>query len=304
MRVTAPGKLMIAGEYAVLDGAQCVVAAVDARVVVETCEQDDVLPIEVVSTRSIAAERLGLALGALKVNADALRSGTTKLGLGSSAALAAATAGAAYASAGADLRDEDVRRKAFSLALEGHASVAPQGSGADVAASVFGGVLAYAMGGECQPLSASVPGLMRVAWTGKEARTHALVASVRAYKEASTLRYDACIRRIADACARMKHAIESSALDEFLGAVNEHHRASAELGSLVGAPIVEERLELVSKLACAAGGAAKGSGAGGGDVALAFFRDESSALRFDESCEKKAIQILSLQFSALGVSSL
>lgn len=304
MRVTAPGKLMIAGEYAVLEGTQCVVAAVDARVVVETGEQDDVLPPEVLSTRSLATDKLGLPLGALKVNADALRSGTAKLGLGSSAALAAATAGAAYACSGEDLRDEKVRRRVFSLALEGHASVAPQGSGADVAASVFGGVLAYSIGGVCQSLSASIPGFMRVAWTGKEARTHMLVAAVRACKETSTLKYNACIHRIADACVRMKSAIETGALDQFLNAVNEHHLASAELGSLAGAPIVEERLELVSNLARAAGGAAKGSGAGGGDVALAFFRDEASALRFDESCEKNGIQILSLQFSALGVSAL
>src|SRR3989338_8196471 len=40
--VSAPGKLMIAGEWAVLEGSKCIVAAVDKRVHVEIEESDEI----------------------------------------------------------------------------------------------------------------------------------------------------------------------------------------------------------------------------------------------------------------------
>ena len=107
-RATAPGKMMLSGEYAVLDGAPAVVAAVQRRAEVRVVAGDYDGPIarglkhaepcfpEVDATRRLAEAELGIELDAeLTVDVSQLRGEEVKLGLGSSAAAAAATAAAA-----------------------------------------------------------------------------------------------------------------------------------------------------------------------------------------------------------------
>src|SRR5262245_22238572 len=147
LTVSAPGKLMISGEYVVLDGAEALVAAVDARVLVHASARpadrwgsDGTrspdprrLSPEALLTRELVEQALGPASMDLEIDTSALRSGGQKLGLGSSAAVAAATAGAVAAWHGRELD----RAQLLVWAQQGHRAVAPEGSGADVAASVL-----------------------------------------------------------------------------------------------------------------------------------------------------------------------
>src|SRR5690606_5262681 len=133
----APGKVVVAGEYAVLDGAPAVVAAVDLGVSVtfEAGPPGIVTPDG--DTRFVAP-----ALAAVDAPAGryafAARGGPDlpgKPGLGGSAAATAVAVHAGLALRGAPA-DPDV---VFPVASEVHHRVQGSGSGIDVAASTYGG---------------------------------------------------------------------------------------------------------------------------------------------------------------------
>jgi phosphomevalonate kinase len=72
------------------------------------------------------------------------------------------------------------------------------------------------------------------------------------------------------------------------------------LGEAAGASIVNDKLAAVRDLALRSGGAAKPSGAGGGDVALALFTDPDSTDLFRAGCARAGIEVLSLLLGASG----
>ncbi len=158
---SAPGTLMLFGEHAVLRGKQAICCAVDQRVWVElTPRTDDVIhlvsalgekyinlsdfsvvaPFEFVIT-SIAHFLPEIKSGFdLKITADF----SATVGLGSSAAVTAATIGVLSIW----LKKPIIRLKMFKIAKEVILKVQGTGSGADAAATIFGGVVSY----QLQPL--------------------------------------------------------------------------------------------------------------------------------------------------------
>ena len=87
---SAPGKIMLGGEYAVIDGAEAVLMAVDRRAVAhlenEPCRLSPFLE---AAADAIAREVGGAAAERARrvvVDSEPLRAGDVKLGLGSSAA--------------------------------------------------------------------------------------------------------------------------------------------------------------------------------------------------------------------------
>ena len=73
------------------------------------------------------------------------------------------------------------------------------------------------------------------------------------------------------------------------------------LGRASDAPIVDSRLAEIAQLAVEHGGAAKPSGAGGGDVAVAFFEDSDAARSFDTQCADRGYTPLDVVWGAEGV---
>lgn len=156
---TAPGKLILTGEYAVLDGAPALVIAVDRRVVARREGIPPGSPFLLAVARELA-QRYGAAspgaLAALEIAVDSsafydAADRTQKLGLGSSAAVTvAATALALAAQHGAIDRDE-----VLAIALAAHANAqgakGARGSGADIAAAVYGGAIVFTMPGHAHP---------------------------------------------------------------------------------------------------------------------------------------------------------
>jgi phosphomevalonate kinase len=78
-------------------------------------------------------------------------------------------------------------------------------------------------------------------------------------------------------------------------------RGMAALGHAANVPIVTEKLGRIAQLAEQAGGAAKPSGAGGGDVALALFPDDKSDQRFRALCQESNFTVLWIELGAPGV---
>ncbi len=178
----APAKLVLIGEYAVLDGAPAIVAAVDRLVRVElspapmdaprpwsirsdlgggqasslTFDEQGALrpgdawrrPVDMVLERAVRSSGMrpgDLPGGELVIESAALfvGAGETKLGLGSSAAVVTALS-AALQDALVYWNLQDAAPASLSEALAAHRQVQQgAGSGVDVAASLAGGVLRY-----------------------------------------------------------------------------------------------------------------------------------------------------------------
>ena len=300
---SAPGKALLCGEYAVLDGAPAVVAAVDRRVTVSWSEGNGSMPPEVQATLGVARRRCGEVSGGLVVDASALRREEIKLGLGSSAAAAAATAAAVFATHGHALEAPEVTRLVFECALEGHAAIAPQGSGVDVAASSFGGFLRFRRYEEPEVARLAAPaGLcIELVWTGHAARTSELVAKVVELRERAPESYRVHMARLCDGASEFVEAFTQGHPGDVVRAAASYAQAMAGLGEAAGAPIVEARLRRAGELAGRFSGSAKPCGAGGGDVAVAFFSDSAAADAFKLACRDEGLHPIEVSWGAPGV---
>ena len=315
--VSAPGKLVISGEYAVLDGAPALVTAVGRRALACLGSGDGVdgsprpdhqspdrasIPPEAAASFGKAQELCGPVPLDLAIDTSALRDTGRKLGLGSSAAAAAAAAGAVFAYHGHHL--DDVREPLLGAALAGHRSVAPEGSGVDVAAAVMGGLVRFVRDADGVHTTAlDMPRSMAfaVVWTGSSARTSDLVRAVRELAARDASAYASSIATLRTASDALIDAIERDDAERAIHATAAHGDAMAQLGRRAGAPIVESGLARVAELARAHGGAAKPSGAGGGDVAIAVFPGEGAPTAFETACARDGMQLLDVALGAEGV---
>lgn len=243
MRVIAPGKLVLTGAYAVLEGAPAIVVAVDryASAGVASPEQLDVSALHDASGR--------------------------KLGLGSSAASMVASEGARAVARGEDPRDPLVRASLFRAVRGAHAVSQGGGSGVDVAASVHGGILRYELaGGESRIRPLDLPrGLVFEAWwSGWSARTSDLLARV----EALVARAPGTLDPLASLASTAASHVETGDAHGFVRAARAYGRGLFALGQAADAPIVLPGFAELAAMAEREDGAFLPSGAGGGDVGI------------------------------------
>lgn len=290
MLASAPGKILVCGEYAVLDGAEALVMAVDRRAVARLAPgaAHTESPFLAAAARHIAREcgddsDAARAARQIAVDTSALADGGRKLGLGSSAAATVAAIARALAEpASTDLDRERVHRLAHAAHAEAQAARGAAGSGADIAASVHGGLIAVRRV-DAGPLAVRrltpppAPQLVAV-WTGEPADTVSRVAQVEAGRARAG--WSDAIRAIADAAAAFIAAGERGDPAACVAAVDAGREALARLAGVTGAKLVSPRLDAIADLARRAGGAAKPTGAGGGDIALAAFATTDLAWQF------------------------
>jgi phosphomevalonate kinase len=297
--------MMISGEYAVLSGAEAIVAAVNRRAYARRRSGDArEAPAEARAAFALAERELGAVGYQPTVDVSELRTKDMKLGLGSSAAAAAASAGLALLAHGQEIESEAAKRRVFDLAWRGHQQIAPIGSGADVAASVYGGFLRFVRrNDEIQVSPLAWPSGLRahVVWTGQEARTSTFLERVAALASADPTRHETLMQTLRDEASRFVRAIEARDTARILASTDAYGLAMGALGEAAGIPIVNDTLRKVADLARNAGGAAKPSGAGGGDVAIALFPDETAEERFRAMCYDCKFTLLLLELGAVGV---
>lgn len=153
---SAPGSLMITGEHAVLHGRRAIAAAVSARISVTLTPGTDsmvhldssIASVTMPCNALVMDPRLRFVCGALSLRSSRLGTGVRlairsefppDLGLGSSAAVTVASLAALDAFAGLPSDPERLQEDATRVVR----SVQGCGSGADVAASVYGGMVLY-----------------------------------------------------------------------------------------------------------------------------------------------------------------
>ena len=251
--VLAPGKLVLLGEYAVLDGGPALVAAIDRGV---RCVVAEGTGITTPGDDRFVRAALAGAPRAAYTFADArpVAGLSSKPGFGGSAA---ATVAAVVAGGGA---------LAHALAI--HRAVQGGGSGIDVRASWLGGVRTEA------GVAVPCPVLIAIA-SGRSAQTGPRVTQYLAW---------------ADDVARARFLARSAAaLAGFEAApcqaIREAYANLCEMAGAVGLDYDLPVFQRIAALAVAHGGAAKPSGAGGGDVAVGVFPDAEAAAAFGRACE-------------------
>lgn len=303
---SAPGKLLLFGEYAVLAGGTAVVMAVDrrARVRIDPVDSED---LHVVAPQlgltgdgllfdadapervlGLSGRLLGLRLAARGIDPVGLRieidtgelfdqeaSGqAVKLGLGSSAAVSAALDTALAAHAGQPHPELDELLAAYRAAVGGPVS------GADLAASLRGGLQRVAPAGE--GLLCSVvewpEGLHACAvWAGRPASTPEYA---RAFADWRSRDPDAAERWTARANALTRQALELGSAAVWTAAARRWLDALIELQAALGLEIVTEPHRVLADAAAEHGVAYKTCGAGGGDFGIALSDDPQALASF------------------------
>ncbi len=242
VHASAPGSLMLMGEHAVLRGYPALVCAVNRRIhVMAEPRQDKMVHI----SSALGYEQFPLASipadGAMAFICTAVASCREKVpggisiavesemsstvGLGSSAAVTAATLAAIRASSGEDINSHELHQSALAVIRQ----VQGTGSGADAAASVFGGVLAYRADPiEIQPLVASLP--LTVLYSGSKTPTPEVIGLVNAFAARERERCEGIFSSMGACTERAISALQRSQLPELGSQLQEAQMLMCELG--------------------------------------------------------------------------
>ncbi|HSP52757.1 MAG TPA: hypothetical protein VLO00_07670 [Cryobacterium sp.] len=341
IRASAPGKLFLLGEYAVLEGAPALLTAVDRRVQVTIDESrtgfwqvsapnlgirnlalgtDGTLPAGLTDQQRAhlrvfdevrAAVTAAAAAAAhvprqtrpqaesplaISIDSSALSRGGHKLGLGSSAATAVALTDALARARGLTLDPGEL----FRLADAAHRSAQNgAGSGGDVAASVFGGLIRYIPGAAAVPLRWPEELRISAVVTGEGSLTTRLVGRVADYAAENPAGHRADLDRLTHLAEQAETALASPA--DFLRLASDYFAALAQLDDHAQAGIISERHRELHALARREGGVFKTSGAGGGDVGLAFSYAGEPTERLAGALARAGAAIVPLGYFAAGL---
>ena len=293
MKTFAPGKLVLTGAYAVLEGAPAISVAVSRGAFADSERVASTPTIEV-------AAAVGAGAPAPYVDASSMFVGTRKLGLGASAAILVASLGAVEGAAGADLGAPDVRARLFARAKEAHAVAQSGGSGVDVATSVYGGAIRFTMGVPVQPVALPAGLVVTVFACGTSARTSELRARIDALGAANPTLHRACMTDLVAIAHEAADAVERGSADRFVGALQRTARSLDRLGVAADVPIVPAGFDTLEAIAAAEHASFTVSGAGGGDVAVFVGTTVPSSV-FLERAHALGLSVLPMTIDAAGV---
>ena len=330
IRTSAPGKLFLLGEYAVLDGAPALLIAVDRRVAVTIDESSSgnwristpglgieglildeggMLPAGLDASRRTqlrlfdavreavvsSAARIPPPLE-ISIDSSAFSLDGHKLGLGSSAAVASALTAGLGRALGLSLDREAV----CSLAISAHRKAQDgAGSGGDVAASVYGGLIRYERGKAPIPLDWPENLTIMAVVTGDGARTTDLVRRVTDYAKSDPFRYRDDVTRLTLLAEQAQRALSDPSL--FLRLASDYFDGLVVLDGHARSGIVSEFHLALHAVAEREGGVFKPSGAGGGDVGLAFSRQGEPTERLAAALARAGAQTVPLGIGACGL---
>ena len=344
IEISVPGKLFIAGEYAVVEPRHpAIIVAVDQFINVtiegarkngsiQSAQYSD-LPIRwtrrngelVLDHREnpfhyiLAAIRLTekyaqekgtlLSFYDLKVTSELDNSNGRKYGLGSSGAVTVATVKALNLYY--DLKMD--RLTQFKIAALAHLAVQGNGSCGDIAASCYGGWLAFSTFDHewvlrkhqewtlTQLLTSDWPELsirplivpkslrLLIGWTGSPASTSDLVDQVYQSKEAKEKGYAKFLADSKDCVNRLIDGFLNEDSRTIKKMITENRKLLVGLSSLTGVTIETPALKKLCDLAETYRGAAKSSGAGGGDCGIVIVDQKTGILPLMSAWEKADI---------------
>jgi len=303
LAVSAPGKLILAGEYAVLRGGLAVVGAVKRRAIAHVAPPDPArtaalspflaAAAEILESRADAADAAAVIRRAITVDSSQLRGAAGKLGLGSSAAVTVAAIGAALVATGGPLQRDLVHTLARAAHRRAQGGL---GSGADITAATFGGTLWIREG--AHGTLALAPATWLPLWTGRSADTVALIRAVEAAHAERPAEVDAATDAIAAAAQALADATGDR---EAIEAIERGADAIVRLGTAAGLDLETEPVRAARRVARRFGGAVKTCGAGGGDLAIAVLPQDTEVSVVTRAFLEAGCTPLDLPFDPRGV---
>ncbi|MCF6160065.1 MAG: phosphomevalonate kinase [Furfurilactobacillus sp.] len=347
--VKAPGKLYIAGEYAVVEaGFPAIIVALNqfVTVTIEESKNFGTIESEQYKETSVNWRRAGdelvfdnrdnpfhyllsairltesyaracgreLKFYHLSVNSQLDSKDGKKFGLGSSAAVTVGTVKALCKFYQLPITKDTL----FKLAAIAHLDVQGNGSLGDIAASVYGGWIAYHSFDHqwltakrddlplIDLLALDWPGLsvelltppadlrLLIGWTGSPASTSHLVDKVTWAKSMDQLEYRTFLQSSRDCLNRMIQGFRDGAIDIIQRELRLNRKLLQHLSAFSHVPIETVALNSLCAIAEDHGGAAKTSGAGGGDCGIVLIDRHEAVDTLLQDWETQGITTLPL----------
>ena len=331
---SAPGKLVLCGEYAVLEGTPAISAAVNRRARVTLRETSDAAQIVVTTAgfeagtyryRSTgsglepACDQAALPLfesawaaatidpGAglsIELDTEAFFSGPKKLGLGSSAALTVALVHALLTWQGDATRADVSSRLVHDVLQQG------RGSGVDVATSISGGLIQFQRerSGNSGGAASDRISVSDIGWPeGLEAAV--LFSGVAASTPMKLKRLDAQARRpvsdrLAAAAVEAAAAWQGGAVAAVLAATDDFVSSLADFSATYDLDVFGGGHSALIELAAKQGLVYKPCGAGGGDVGVVLGDTADRVAHFTKCAEENGFKLLDLDLVGSDVEGL
>lgn len=215
----------------------------------------------------------------------------------------------------------------FKLASISHVKTQGNGSGADIAAATYGGVLKYSSFQAdwllreidqavtltelvekqwpyftVKPIQIPNELVLCIGWTGNPASTSNLVDKILQLKINESPKFDAFIQKSERAVQHFFKGMETNDIPLLFEGVQENRQALAEVGREAQAQLETPLLKTLSDLAKTFGGVGKQSGAGGGDCGIAFMPSEMKAEQLMKAWREANIKPLDLTAYSQGVT--
>ncbi len=318
---SAPAKLVLTGEYAVLAGAPALVLAVNARVQVRLAPSTEIdwhcqsLGHQGASRHSLAVLCNGPALAAtdpawlcqhllqqapatlttalppnlaLTLDSSALFAQGQKLGLGSSAALCVALA-LALASLAGTRADLDWPLAAHSAAQGG------QGSGLDVASAWHGGLIRFQRSTKLRISPAQLPAGLQLCWVyaGHPTSTPNQLSRFQAWRSGHSQALPPALELLAHQAGRLADLISDPI--QFMAELPAYVRALERMDLAASLGIFGPAHRQLAALAATLGLVYKPCGAGGGDIGVALGLDPMALTRFRQLAQAAGFLLPALE---------
>lgn len=298
IHTSAPGKLLLLGDYAVVYGYPCLVTAVNKRlnVTVETVDKDE----DEIVTPQVKESRFVLETIAyikerfsIKHNVRITTQGdfSHQVGLGSSSAVTVATAEALNRLFSLQLSKKDI----FEISYTVNLLIQGVGSGFDIAAATYGGTLEYVKGGTTlNQLSLSHLPLV-VGYSGIKADTPYYIRKVAEAFKNKKEELNAMFEEIQTYVEKAKEGLVSGNYGKVGDAMVKNHSVLQRLG--VSIP----KLDAMVQASMNAGAwGAKLSGAGGGDCMIALVAPNRRS-QVESAIRNVGGEIIHVELQAQGV---
>ncbi len=282
--VSAPGSLMLLGEHAVLHGHRALVCAINRRIHVRLSPvgNDEV---RIYSSLGSYSSRLGelaesaslrFAVQAIRQHAEHLETGfeleiesgfSADIGFGSSAAVTVAVHAALSC-----LRSGELFSKAalFEEALKTVRAVQGRGSGADVAASVFGGIVEYTIAPSFRAIPVTLP--LVAVYCGYKTPTPEVIRVVEQQRALYPVGFAKIYREMDAGVASAAECLARGDMKGFGRILNRNQFLMDEMG--VNTPELQEIVDAVRRAPGIYGVKISGSGLGDCAVGVGTFADD------------------------------
>ena len=294
MNASAPGKLFLVGEYAVLEGGPAILVPVkqSANVAIEASQKSEVIShTTTVEKRSLEQalkhfpllQALVTELGCqeqlkhaqLTLDTREFFRHKVKLGLGSSAALTVALVKLFEPHATAIEQLE----KAVRCHLAFQKGV---GSGADIALAAMDEPIIFQRGKSALPVVIPDDLQMLAIWSGAPASTTGYVEAVHKWRRNNPDAYQSRISALLETAATSVGCLIKNDTDQVLATIEQYDRDLQRLSKMSGVNFYNQtHLEMRKKVEsqhCVY----KPSGAGGGDFGIAYSTDKNELLTLSE----------------------